>query len=323
MAEGRLTATVASTGAALRRTGGTIARGFARRAGFELVRRGRYQIVPIGSVDVVRHDYYSPVPDLSRLPPDIWDRRSDLGGVDLRVPDAMTFIEAELAPLIAELDIPRDPRDQPGAFFLRNDNFESVDAELLYAMVRWAHPTRVIELGSGYSTLLINLACRRNADGGVQTSHEAFDPHPRAQIVGSGLPPPSRLTPISATDVPLATFDRLEAGDILFVDTTHTVKLGSDVNFIVLDVLPRLKPGVLVHFHDVFLPWEYPRTWFTEMQYFWAEQYLIQAFLAYNREFVVLAPAHALAREYPERIACVIPSFVQGVSPGSIWLRRA
>ena len=102
------------------------------------------------------------------------------------------------------------------------------------------------------------------------------------------MPAPSRLEPTSATDLPLELFSELGAGDILFVDTTHVVRLAGDVNFVVLDVLPRLQEGVIVHFHDIFLPWEYPRPWLTEMGYYWTEQYLLQAFLAYNREFEVL-----------------------------------
>jgi len=87
-------------------------------------------------------------------------------------------------------------------------------------------------------------------------------------------------------------------------------------------VLPQLAPGVLVHFHDIFLPYEYPRVWFEEMEYYWAEQYLLQAFLAYNTEWEVVVPAQAIAREHPERLARVVPSFDERVSPGSLWLRR-
>jgi hypothetical protein len=338
----------------LRRTGGRIIRRLARQAGFELVRsgfpgcadptappldaagvetipRGRsepfstvdYDVVPRGQFDIVRRDYYSPVPDLSRLSEDIWERRSELGGVDLAAPASIEFVEAELAPFIAELDLPLEHSGRSGEFFLKNQNFEAVDAELLYGIIRARRPARVIELGSGFSTLLINLACRRNASAGVSTLHEVFDPYPREHILGAGsLPPPTRFAPIPAAEIPLEMFAQLQADDVLFVDTTHTVKLASDVNFIILDVLPRLRPGVLVHFHDIFLPWEYPRPWFDEMRYFWAEQYLLQAFLAYNREFEVLVPAQALAREYPERLRRVIPSFAGGASPGSMWLRR-
>jgi hypothetical protein len=98
--------------------------------------------------------------------------------------------------------------------------------------------------------------------------------------------------------------------------------LASDVNFLVLDVLPELAPGVIVHFHDIFLPWEYPRVWFEQMQYYWAEQYLLQAFLAFNDSFEVLIPAQAVAREHRERLTAVIPSASPQTSPGAFWLVR-
>jgi hypothetical protein len=291
-----------------------IVRRLATRLGLEVVSRDLYDVVP--------RNYYSPVPDLDLLPDDIWERRSALGGVELGVDRAIELIESELAPHVAELDVPADGPLPPGEFFLHNENYESVDAELLYALIRARKPGRVLELGSGYSTLLIGAACRRNAEDGAETEHIANDPYPRAQILGEQPPPPTRFEPIPATEVSLDAFRELGAGDFLFVNTTHTVKLGSDVNHIVLDILPVLAPGVIVHFHDIFIPWEYPRGWFESMQYYWAEQYLLQAFLAFNEDFEVLLPAQAVAREHPERLAAVIPSFGAGVSPGALWLRR-
>jgi predicted O-methyltransferase YrrM len=337
-------ASAATLRSRLRRVGGNLARRGAGRFGFELVRageghndptmveipRGRtepfatddYDVVPKERYDIVLRNYYSPIPDLELLPADIWERRSTLGGVELGVDRAMTLVETELAPFVAELDVPAEGPAPPGEFFLRNQNYESVDAELLYAIVRARKPRRVLELGSGYTTLLIGDACRRNAEDGTATEHVAYDPYPRAQILGEAPPPPTRLESVSATEVPLDMFRELQAGDLLFVDTTHTVKLGSDVNYIVLDVLPVLASGVIVHFHDVFLPWEYPRAWFETMQYYWAEQYLLQAFLAFNDTFEVLLPAQALAREQADRLGAVVPSFTPEVRPGAIWLTR-
>lgn len=281
-----------------------------------------YDVLPRGLFDVVRHDYYSPIPDLSRLPENVWERRSDLCGVDLDPDAGIEFLERELAPFVDEMGFQTEDPGESGVFFLRNAAFESVDAELLYGMIRALRPNSVIELGSGYTTLLLNMAVKRNAEEGVPTKHVAYDPFPREHVLGKSVPEPTRLEAISATDVPLEVFTHLEAGDVLFVDTTHTVKLASDVNYILLDVLPRLKAGVLVHFHDIFLPWEYPRAWFEEMRYFWTEQYLLQAFLTFNNAFEILVPAHAIARQHPDRLARLIPSFRAGVSPGSFWLRR-
>jgi Methyltransferase domain len=341
-----MTPTAANARQSARQMAGRLLRGAARRGGYELVRPGaqpadqpesgeatiprgqtapfateEYDVVPKGMYDIVRRTFYSPVPNLERLPEGIWERRGALGGVDLRVEAAIELIEGELAPSIREFDVP-DTLEGPGRFYLHNENYESGDAELLYALIRARKPRRVVELGSGFTTLLIGEAARRNLEDGHEIAHLAYDPYPREQIFGAVPPPPTRFEPLPATEVPLDHFARLEAGDILFVDTTHTVKLGSDVNHIVLDVLPTLAPGVLVHFHDIFLPWEYPRDWFEEMEYYWAEQYLLQAFLAFNSDFEVLIPACAVATEFPARLAEVVPSFEPGRRPGAFWLTR-
>ena len=124
--------------------------------------------------------------------------------------------------------------------------------------------------------------------------------------------------------MPLSEFEALEAGDVLFCDTTHTVKLGSEVNYLILEVLPRLAPGVLVHFHDVFLPWEYPRKWPLQSRWYWSEQYLLQAFLAFNPAFEILFASQLATRAEPERVAALIPGFVPGSSvPASFWIKRS
>jgi hypothetical protein len=281
-----------------------------------------YEILPKDRYDIVKRNFYSPIPDLELLPDDIWERCSRLDGIDLRLESAIELIEDELAPFIAEMDLPIEGPQPPGTFFLRNENYETVDAELLYAFVRARKPRRVVEFGSGFTTLLIGEAARRNIADGVETEHLAFDPYPRAQIFGEHPPPPTTFEPLPATEVPPDRLAELGAGDILFVDTTHTVKLGSDVNHIVLDVLPTLAPGVLVHFHDIFLPWEYPQVWFEQMDYFWAEQYLLQAFLAFNEAFEAVVPASAVAREYPDRLGAVVSSFTPGRRPGAFWITR-
>jgi hypothetical protein len=282
-----------------------------------------YEVLPRGRYDIVERNFYSPVPNLDLLPADAFDRRSRLGGIDLRVEDATELIERELAPFIAEMDLALDGPQPPGTFFLHNENYETVDAELLYALIRARKPKRVVELGSGFTTLLIGEAARRNLADGDAIEHLAFDPFPRAQIFGEQPPPPTVFEPLPATEVPPERLAELESGDILFVDTTHTVKLGSDVNHIILDLLPSLAEGVLVHFHDIFLPWEYPRNWFEEMDYFWAEQYLLQAFLAFNDSFQVMLPAQAVARDHPDRLGAVIQSFSPGRRPGAFWIVRS
>src|SRR5207248_5772871 len=228
-------------------------------------------------VDIVRQRYTSPVPGLAELPPDIWDRRSPLRGVRFDGEAQISFVERELGPYLAEFDPPLDPPGEPDTYYIRNNFYGPLDAQLLYGMIRRFRSQRVYELGSGYSSMVIAAAAARNRAEGVATEHTIVDPYPSA-----GLSPEfkrrNQVIELKIQEVPVGIFNALGDGDALIVDTGHAVRLGGDVNHIVLDLLPLLARGVVVHFHDIFMPWEYPREWFEEHEWYWAEQYLLQAF---------------------------------------------
>lgn len=268
--------------------------------------------------DVVARDSNSPLPNVERLPGWVWESR-DLTGVDLRLADAIDLLNNALRPYIAEFDPPRTP--QPGRrFYLANKRYESVDAESLYAILRHFKPKRVIELGSGASSHVIAEARAANAREGSSLRHSIFDPFP---FTASALGPVDADVHRQRTeDLELSTFSELAAGDVLFVDTTHTVKTGGDVPRLVLDVFPRLREGVLVHVHDIFLPYEYPRQWVIDDRRAWAEQYIVHAFLAFNDSYEVVFPAHALARQAPDVVRAAIPSFADGAAPAAFWMRK-
>jgi len=123
----------------------------------------------------------------------------------------------------------------------------------------------------------------------------------------------------------------LQSGDILFIDSSHTVKIGGDVNYLFLEILPRLKPGVIVHVHDIFLPFEYRRDWVMDEFRFWSEQYLLQAFLSFNSEFEVVMANRYLAHKYVDnlKVAFAALADLQTGRPssvrwggGSFWMRR-
>ena len=198
----------------------------------------------------------------------------------------------------------------PPASLIDNASYGRVGADLLHGVVRGLKPGRIVELGSGHSTLFMAAAAERNRAEGIETELRTFDPYP--SVARPDLPGLASLEPVRAQDVPLDVFTSLAAGDVLFVDTTHTVKLDSDVNRIVLDVLPALGPGVLVHVHDIFLPYEYPRRWHEESGFHWAEQYLLQAFLAGNPGFEVRAATFALCRDRPDAMARLAPDMAAG-----------
>lgn len=245
--------------------------------------------------DLVPRRYWSPIP--KPLPSGLWDRPSELAGVAPWDLDAQAAMVRELQPLMMRRD---DPLCDSG--FYGGD-----DARVLYAMVRHRRPARLVELGSGHSTKVIRTAIARDD---IPCAHRCFDPYPGF----TGTPTPGfRIEPVATQDLPFDVFDELEAGDLLFVDTTHTVKAGSDVNRLVLEILPRLAPGVLVHFHDIFLPHEYPREWLADMRLYWAEQYLLQAFLVGNDAWEVVLANHALARSGRE---------LTGATTSGFWMQR-
>jgi len=276
------------------------------RLGFLVGRRRNYTLLE-------RH-YYSPVPDLERLSPDVFDRVTGLAGVELDTGAQMSWAERELREFVEEFEPP------PG-FRWDNYFYETGDAEIAYSMIRRLRPRRIVELGCGFSTLVLAAACARNRADGAPAIFKNFDPY-RAQSVGDDLPGLDERHDLPAQEVPMAEFLALGEGDVLFVDTSHTVKLGGDVNFIVLDVLPRLAPGVWVHFHDIWLPHEYHRVLVEEMGFYWAEQYLLQAYLSGNSATQVMFATHAVARAEPERLQALIPRYTGENYPTGFWLRH-
>jgi hypothetical protein len=114
----------------------------------------------------------------------------------------------------------------------------------------------------------------------------------------------------------------LGADDILFIDSSHVLRIGSDVQYLFLEVLPRLAPGVLVHIHDIFMPAEYPREWVLTHGYFWTEQYLLQAFLTFNTSWEVIWAGSFMQLNHRESLACAFPQAVLDAMPGSFWIRR-
>ena len=290
--------------------------GFFRRQGFWTsapVRRG-YKLFRAGAArlgfDVVLKTFYSPIPALDALPPDTFDRASALPGLRFDLDEQVAFVERHAATMRAF---------RPQEYVAENPSYGLLDASLLYAIVRDGRPRRIVELGSGHSTLVAAQAARENTAEGHPCELVAYDPYPSA--AGDDLPGLAALHRIGAQAVPLEVFEQLEAGDVLFVDTTHTVKLGSDVNHIVLEILPRLKPGVIVHVHDIFLPYEYPRFWPEDLGLYWNEQYLLQAFLACNPSFEILAAVATLRRDREPQLAALVPG-AMGTAGTAFWMRR-
>ncbi len=281
-------------------------------AGYRLARRAAERV----GLQLVLKTYYSPITDLSVLPERVWQEADPMRGITIDLDAQVQALDERLARHIGEFS---GGAASKLAYEEVNASYTLADARLLYAMVRDLRPASVVELGSGQTSRVIAQACAANAAEGVQSRFAAYDPFPTA--VDDSLPGLAALHRTPAQEVPEQVFRELQAADILFVDTTHTVKLGSDVNRIILRVLPLLAPGVVVHFHDICLPYEYPRYLFEQYALYWAEQYLLQAFLSMNPSFEVLYATDALCRDRRDDVARVGLA-AGGESGSSFWIRR-
>jgi predicted O-methyltransferase YrrM len=289
--------------------------GFAARRTFSLWERLGLHVTPV--------HFYQPIPDTRALPPSLWARRLTAPGVDFRDAEQMRLLEDFVADFGAELaELPLDQTPDPRQYYLRNWAYGTVDAEVLYSIIRRFKPRRVIEIGSGQSTLLTAQALRRNAaDGATPADFTAIEPYPN-KVIRAGIPGLSRLVPTPVQEVPVATFEALEANDVLFIDSSHVVAAGSDVVYEFLEILPRLKPGVIVHVHDIFMPAEYLREWIMDEHRFWTEQYLLQAMLANNPAWEVLWGSSYMHLAHPELLAKAFPSYTAKAWPASLWMRK-
>jgi Methyltransferase domain len=214
---------------------------------------------------------------------------------------------------------PWSERPQPRLRYgFDNPNFGPGESLLLWGMFCDLAPRRVIEIGAGWSTRAILDIRDRVLDGNLDVT--AIEPYASEVIPDLMSDPAVQVIEVAAQETGLERFLALEAGDVLFVDSSHVVKFGSDVQFILNDVLPRLAPGVRVHFHDVMYPFEYPLEWVRQGRN-WNEAYALRAFLTFNSAYTIDVFAAYVWAVAPDRGASLLPRAAS--SPGSsLWLRR-
>lgn len=287
---------------------------------------GTEQALRHGAIPLPVH-FYSPVPDIDDLRSrNVWAARSALGGVDF-APERQLALLHELGSAYgSECDWPAKPTED-GRFFSENGSFSFGCAASTHCLIRSYKPRRVIEIGSGRSSQVIAAALAANErEQDAQAQYTIVDPYPSV-LLGAIADPKPQVIAEKAEVIDMAMFDALESSDILFVDSGHVVRTGSDVNYLILDVLPRLKPGCVVHFHDIGLPFEYPETYATNPSFrvLWTEAYLLQAFLAFNHSYEVLLGMAYLMSSHGAEIRQAFPHFdpaeAAAVS-GSFWIRR-
>ena len=273
-------------------------------------------------IHIVPNHFYGPVPDTRQLGDELWAKPSEAVGIDMHGDEQVALLD-EISHYKSEYDrFPANPTGDPTEYYYVNGKFGAVDGGMLYGLLRHFKPKRMLEVGSGNSTILATQAYKLNeAETGIRTEHTVIDPYPHA-TVAAGLPGIDRLIPSRVQDVPMEEFTRLEDGDFLFIDTSHVIKTGGDVQFEFLEVLPRLQKGVIVQIHDIYLPAEYPREWVLDGLTFWSEQYVLQAFLAFNSAFDVMLGGQYLHLYHPDRLKATFGLYDGDPFIGSFWIRR-
>lgn len=287
-----------------------------RRIGVHRLPLSRRVLLALG-VFPIRNHYYEPLFDARGLRQSLRKDRV-LPAIDLDPRGQLEFLAqcrygAELA------GVPSS-RPAAGGFHFGNGAFESGDAEVWYGVLRSRKPRVVIEIGSGYSTLLAVEALRRNReeDPSCSVRHICVEPYeaPWLQALGVEL----IRTPVEQLD--LGFFSQLSSGDILFIDSSHVIRPQGDVVFEYLQILPSLREGVLVHVHDIFTPRDYLDDWVRKEVRLWNEQYLLEAFLCSNRDWRVVAALNYLQHHHYDELKAVAPHLAPDREPGSFYLLK-
>ncbi len=298
------------------------------------LRRGRIRLARrlfalIGFNIVKRADYYSTLPVLEEIEQTRarWDRPSALAGLDIDV-DTMTARLGELHERWGD-DFTAHAGDHLANTRVGfGPGYPAFDARTLYYLLREHKPARYLEVGSGLSTYYTTLAGDRNGDEGRPLQITCIEPYPFAALRDL---PGFELVQGFVQDVPVERFEQLEDGDVLFIDSSHSLKIDSDVAYLFLDVLPRIKPGVFVHIHDVPFPYNTPYPadfWLFGERWpvYWNEAMIVQTFLAFNSSFEILLSTPLIRHTDEKFLLETFPGYVEVAAdpnpPSSLWLRR-
>jgi len=264
--------------------------------------------------------FYSPIPshdDIRRCEQRIFRIPEDLPAIDLNVEEQLSMLAA-LSPFCKDITFP-PKKTKAFRYFYENPMFGYVDGVCLHALIRHLEPKQIIEVGAGYSSCVILDTNERFFDNRISCTFIEPNPVSLLSLLRQGDEQRTQILSQPLQEIDPQTFKALSAGDILFIDSTHVSKAGSDVNHLVFEILPLLQSGVYVHFHDIFYPFEYPKAWILDLGISWNEAYLLRAFLQYNQSFRIALFIDYLERFHAEQFKALVPR--PGGAGGGLWLR--
>ncbi|MEO8860492.1 MAG: class I SAM-dependent methyltransferase, partial [Ginsengibacter sp.] len=261
----------------------------------------------------VRDHYYQPlINPRKHLKKSLREDRH-LPGINLNIDEQLSILNAfdfnqelEQFPLQKINDL---------EYYFKNGSFESGDGEFLYNMIRLKKPSKFVEIGSGFSTLMANSAIRKNNN---DCKHICIEPYEVEWIKKLNV----EVITKKVEDVNMEIFLSLQKNDILFIDSSHIIRPQGDVLTEYLEILPQLKPGVIVHVHDIFTPKDYLDEFVFTNHYMWNEQYLLEALLSNTQSFKIIGAVNFLKHHYFNKLAEKSPALKEQPNrePGSFWM---
>ena len=277
---------------------------------FELAEKHDIHVTPV--------HFYHPIPDIQNINEEVYDHVKNISGINFREEAQLSLLQ-EFSEYSNELKIiPNDFTGDESEFYYNNEFFGQMDSIVYYSVIRKFKPKKIIEVGSGFSTMIASKASLKNED----TSIISIEPYPNS-ILKKGLPNLSELIKKPIQEIPINKFKELEKNDILFIDSSHLSQVGSDVNYLFLEIIPELKKGVIIHIHDFFYPYEYPKQWIKERKIFWNEMYLVQAFLIGNSDYTILTSNYYLIKNHFDKLKKNFPFLISTEGgAGSLWLQK-
>jgi predicted O-methyltransferase YrrM len=287
-----------------------------RRAGVHRLPHCKRALMHIG-VFPIRNHYYEPQFDHRNPKPDFSQDRA-LPGINWNVPEQLQMLER----FTFSQELLNIPHDKPAAlsFYLNNTTFGPGDAECWYQIIRAIKPRRILEIGSGNSTLMAINAIRknRNDDPNYQCAHLCIEPYEMPWLEKAGV----SVVREKVEDMEASFFSQLQENDVLFIDSSHIIRPQGDVLFEYLELLPSLNNGVIVHIHDIFSPKNYLKQWLQDEVRFWNEQYLLEAFLSNSSSWRIVAALNYLHHNHYKKLKSAAPFLTPANEPGSFYIQK-
>jgi hypothetical protein len=290
---------------------------FVRRAGVHNLPLCKQVLMRVG-VFPIRSHYYEPLFDGSILRRPLSQERL-LPGISWNVDEQLQILE-RLSSYKEELQGIPNSRVDDLTFYLNNGSFEGGDANYWYNFIRLKKPARIIEIGSGNSTLLTIKAIRRIQEEtpGYKCMHICIEPYEMPWLEASGV----NVLRQRVEEVDKSLFSDLTSGDILFIDSSHIIRPQGDVLFEYLELIPSLKKGVIVHIHDIFSPRDYSAKWVIDEVKLWNEQYLLEAFLTCNNDWKIIGALNFLHHNFHNTLKASCPLLESEREPGSFYIEK-